>query len=304
MAELVREKRPLPRRQEAPESALVSHQEVQEWSSGDRNATICSISHAWEAMEHPDPCRYQLQHIVNRISLSEAGRDCEFWIFYDFVSLFQFERFSDAENDSFKAAMQNMHVMYAHECTVTFRIQSLTPDSLWQEVMDDPSGILIPMYDACEGIKKVVEKPLQDLKPNRNLYKERGWCRAEVEWSSLRTVNLQHQRICPADGDEVQSDGTSCRVPMTPEKFEATMKDSKFTHKADSETVILLQSKVFQEKVLACESLVLEGIPAAQMVALTEVLPFYKCLKRLKLSDFECGEEEAMAFGEASDPPE
>eukprot|EP00438_Fugacium_kawagutii_P036586 Skav215326 [mRNA] locus=scaffold2135:43414:45030:- [translate_table: standard] len=157
--------------------------------------------------------------------------------------------------------------------------------------------------DANEGIKPV-PKPLKDLKPNRNLYGDRGWCRAEVEWSSLRTINLQHQRICPADADEVKSDGRSCRVPMTPQKFEATMKDSKFTHKADSEIVISLQAKVFQEKVSACESLVLEGISAAQMAALAEVLPFYGCLKSLKLSDFECNEEEAMAFSEARDPSE
>lgn len=88
---------------------------------------------------------------------------------------------------------------------------------------------------------------------------------------------------------------------MTPQKSEGTMKDSKFTHKADSETVIFLQSKVFQEKVSACESLVLESVPAAEMAALAEVLPFYKCLNSLKLSNFECNEEEAMAFGKASE---
>eukprot|EP00438_Fugacium_kawagutii_P036179 Skav232966 [mRNA] locus=scaffold1735:124190:143444:- [translate_table: standard] len=246
-------------------------------------------------MEHPDPCRYQLRHAVNRLSMWKAARDCEFWVFYDYMSLYQFERFSEAECRSFGAAMDNMHVLYAHECTVTLRIQSLTPDFLWQAVKDQAE--LIPVYDA--GTKSVVRKTLSDLKPNPTLYTERGWCKAEVEWSSLRTVNRQHQRICPSDGEEVSGESTSCRVPMTPQKFESTMKHSKFTHKSDSTTVISLQAKVFKEKVSACESLVLEGIPPAQMVALADVLPFYKCLKRLKLSNFECSEEEAMAFGKA-----
>lgn len=76
-------------------------------------------------MEHLDPCKYHLGHIVNRLSVSEAARDCDLWVFYDFVSLFQFERFSDAEKSSFAAAMQNMHALYAHECAMTLRIQSL-----------------------------------------------------------------------------------------------------------------------------------------------------------------------------------
>eukprot|EP00438_Fugacium_kawagutii_P018765 Skav219031 [mRNA] locus=scaffold511:59054:59521:+ [translate_table: standard] len=152
-------------------------------------------------------------------------------------------------------------------------------------------------------MKEVLPKPLKELKRNPAPYADRGWCRAEVEWSSLRAINLQHQRICQDDqvksGDS--SISTSCRIPMTPAKFEKSMEDSTFTHKKDSGTVISLQAKVFEEKVSRCESLVLEGVPDAQMKALAEVLPFYVSLKSLKLSKFACTEEVAMAFGEARD---
>ena len=67
LAELVRAQQPLPRRQEAEslnftsdgirQTALVTHEEVQEWATGSRKAIMCSISHAWETRERPDPCR-------------------------------------------------------------------------------------------------------------------------------------------------------------------------------------------------------------------------------------------------------
>eukprot|EP00435_Cladocopium_sp_Y103_P005837 s4244_g1.t2 len=75
--DLARSKRPLPRRQEAEESALVSHEEVQNWAKGARTATICSVSHAWETREHPDPCRYQLELIVDRAVWYEAAFETE-----------------------------------------------------------------------------------------------------------------------------------------------------------------------------------------------------------------------------------
>ena len=195
LTDLVRSRRPLPRRQELQsmtfvlpdseaETALVSHQEVQTWAEGNRNAIICSISHAWETREHPDPCRYQLEQIAQRVALYEAAFKADVWVFYDYASLFQFERFSPEEKSSFGAAMQNMHVMYAHEHTLTLRIESLTPDDVWNRMMANETE-LVRVYDKDE--KNVVAKPLKDLFPNRNAYTSRGWCMAEVEWSSLRS---------------------------------------------------------------------------------------------------------------------
>ena len=196
LTELVCSRRPLPRRQELQsmtfvppnskeaETALVSHQDVQTWAEGHRDAIICSISHAWETREHPDPCRYQLEQVAQRAALYEAAFKADVWVFYDYASLFQFERFSPEEQSSFGAAMQNMHVMYAHEHTLTLRIESLTPDDVWNRMMDHGTE-LVPVYDKDE--KCVVAKPLKDLVANKAAYLSRGWCMAEVEWSSLRS---------------------------------------------------------------------------------------------------------------------
>eukprot|EP00435_Cladocopium_sp_Y103_P000711 s843_g1.t1 len=308
LAELVLSGRPLPRRQELEsetfvppdsekaETALVSHQEVQTWAEGNRDAIICSISHAWETREHPDPCRYQLEQIVNRVVLYEAAFKADVWVFYDYASLFQFERLSPEEQNSFGAAMQNMHVMYAHEHTLTLRIESLTPEDVWNRMMANELD-LVPVYDKDK--KCVVAKPLKDLVANKSAYLSRGWCMAEVEWSSLRKVNLQHQRIDNVNDSSDDDTGLNGRIPMTPAIFRSKMEKAVFTHRSDAESVIRLQEKIFFEKVTACEHLELEGLPAKEMLALALALPLYKNLKSLTLKTFRCSEEEVEALGKA-----
>eukprot|EP00434_Breviolum_minutum_P042596 symbB.v1.2.037924.t1/scaffold5741.1/size24060/1 len=70
-----------------------------------------SISHMWEAREHPDPWGHQLFTIVNRCS----NRKGITWLFIDYVSLYQFERKSTREEDCFRAALRDMHTLYSHE---------------------------------------------------------------------------------------------------------------------------------------------------------------------------------------------
>ena len=305
MLELARSKRPLPRRQEAEsqqftcdgktQSALVSHDEIRSWAAGIQNAIICSISHAWETREHPDPCRYQMQHIVERAMLYEAAFRADVWIFYDFTSLFQYERDPNSEQSSFEKAMANMHILYAHEFTLTFRIEMLTPDNLW-DAMNENEQDLVTVWDESKSLKA---KPLNQLIHNRVFYLQRGWCKAEVEWSSLRTLNAQHQRIDRRDSNGSDCDAFNGRVPMTPEAFQETMNQAEFTHRSDKDAVIHLQEKIFFEKVTSCETLVLEGLPAIQIEALARAMPLYENLKHLQVNKFRCGEREAQLFAEA-----
>eukprot|EP00435_Cladocopium_sp_Y103_P070859 s202_g36.t1 len=297
--DLAQSKRPLPRRQEAEfrefvfdgkaESALVRHEEVQNWAAGARTAIICSVSHAWETREHPDPCRYQLEHISDRAVWYETAFKTDLWIFYDYVSLFQYERLFSEEERSFRAAMNNMHVMYAHECTMTFRLESLTPKDVWESTMKNDQE-LIPVWDVES--KSMISKPLKSLVENRIEYLCRGWCIGEISWSSLRTYNSQNQCIDGSGSDKVE--------PDTPAKFKEEMEGAKFTHRDhDLPIVIALQEKIFEEKVAVCEHLVLEGLPEQEIFALADALPLHRSLKTLKLDCFECSEEAAEAFGKA-----
>lgn len=206
------------------------------------------------------------------------------WVFYDYASLFQYERQPDShEERSFRKAMEHMHLMYSHECNLTLRIETLTPEHTWKAMKDDDKQ-LVPVWDQTS--KTVKALPLKSLVENRTLYLERGWCKAEIEWSSLRRVNAQHQRIDKPKNDEESTSkpdqGLNAKVPMTPQRFKTAMKASKFTHRSDADAVILLQEKIYFEKVSACEELVLEGLPGTEVSALAAALPDFKALKKMK----------------------
>eukprot|EP00434_Breviolum_minutum_P029065 symbB.v1.2.025710.t2/scaffold2513.1/size77311/3 len=314
LKELAKSKRPLPRRQEADMerfrvageevTALVSHEEIESLAKRSQNAIICSISHAWETREHPDPCRYQLELINSHASLFDLAFVADIWIFYDYVSLYQFERETDAQRENFGKAMGNMHVMYAHESTLTFRIESLTPDDVWEAMK--PKN-LVPVWHVES--RKVVPRGLKDLVENRTPYTDRGWCKAEIEWSSARSENAQNQQIDLLDeviddeselsSAESEEAELKCRVVRTPEQFRIDMETSKFTHRSDAECVVDLQEKIFFEKVTACEDLVLKGLPVSEIIELAFALPHYKNLKSIRMENFRCGPEEAKALGQA-----
>lgn len=155
----------------------------------------------------------------------------------------------------------------------------------------------------------MVPRGLKDLVENRTPYTDRGWCKAEIEWSSARSENAQNQQIdlsgeVIADESEFSSAESEeaelkCRVVRAPEQFRLDMETSKFTHRSDAQCVVDLQEKIFFEKVTACEGLVLKGLLVSEITELACALPHYKNLKSIRMEDFRCGPEEAKALGEA-----
>ncbi|CAE7227928.1 NLRC3 [Symbiodinium natans] len=293
-----------PRRQEAERdicqlpdgsqlSAFVTRREVREWSKGTKHCIICSVSHCWETREHPDPCRFQLEQLVNYVSLKADFYDI--WLFYDYMSLFQFERQTDQEEASFRQSMANMHVLYAHESTRTLRIQSLTPKPIWEAMLSSEARVHVYHLDTGG----IAERPLKDLVANRTPYGDRGWCKAEVEWSSTRTSTASNQCIDSTEG-QAELDGSSPgRVPTIPEVFEKQMAQAAFTHRSDALAVFHLQKKIFFQKVSVCEESELEHLPKAEVAALARALPEYQSLRSLRLHRFDCGPAEAKAFCQA-----
>ena len=321
--ELLRQKKLLPRRQEAEwalgligllrssccrcfrppraeeERGLVSHEEVSEWAAGTRDAMLISVSHAWETREHPDPCGDQLKRLVNCLSLYDAAYFSEIWVFYDYVSLFQYERQTDAEYESFRRSMSHMHMCYAHECNWTVRLEALTPDDVWDAALQN-SQHLVMVYD--DESKTVRGRPLKELMHNRVPYRDRGWCKAEVEWSSCRSRSEQNQRI-DAPGSEVNSKSElRGKVPMAPEVFQEDMKRAAFTHRNDAGEVQKLQQEIYYEKVSACEKALLTNLPEGELGRLAKALKDYRKLKVLRLINIEVGEAEAEEFCKVGPP--
>ncbi|CAE7643758.1 NLRC3 [Symbiodinium necroappetens] len=189
--------------------------------------------------------------------------------------------------------MQDMHVLYAHECTRTFRIENLTPDDVWEEAQNN-SEYRVRVYDSERA--SVRDRPLKELVANRVLYRNRGWCKAEVEWSSARSHSEQNRWI---DAPEQEPTELLGKVPMVPEIFAEEMNSAAFTHRSDAEEVKKLQFKVFIQKVSECEEALFERLPRGQLGQLAKALPYFKKLRVLRLLDFKVGRAEAGEFAQA-----
>ena len=294
----------LPRRQEAEDdtcevtgkkkSALVTHQEVREWGDGRRDAMIVSVSHAWETREHPDPCRFQLQNLVQCLKLYDAAYFSDLWIFFDYTSLFQWRR--DANHElSYQRAMRNVQVLYAHRSTLTFRMECLTPQAMWTAAENDAT-FKIPVYHGPS--RMVVPLPLKELVRNINPYLVRGWCLAEREWSASRSVPDQNVAIDGGSGEDQEIK----KIPTSPDVFNQRMAQSVFTHRVDCDSVIELQRKIFHTKVTICEQLQLTKLTKDDVDELVASLPHYRKLKVLVIDEFTADEDQIIAFAQAGPP--
>ena len=190
--------------------------------------------------------------------------------------------------------MANMHVLYAHEMSLTFRIESLTPAERWAQALREDE--MITVFHAASSVVESVL--IKDLVHNPTLYQNRGWCIGEMEWSSDRQETAQNQLI-DIRSDTARQQGELellARVPTSPEHFAEKMDTAEFTHRSDAPAVVHLQEKIFFEKVKRNESLNLEGLPGSEMHALAHALPYFEVLQTIALVHFECSQEEAEAF--------
>ena len=158
------------------------------WES-EESALIIAVSHCWETREHPDPCGHQLGLIASSTALYHAAYAVPIWLFIDYVSLFQFKRACQDQNDSFRAAMNNMHVFYAHECSYTLRVEGLTPHALWEEHLTSD----VDVYHEPSGRVEAVR--LCDLTANHTPNRERGWIVFEQEPKTESTSRSSDQPL-------------------------------------------------------------------------------------------------------------
>ena len=232
--------------------------------------------------------------MVHQTALYVAAYFAEIWIFFDYLSLFQYSRETEAQQFSFGLAMANMHVMYAHEMSVTLRIESLTPAERWEKARHEDE--MITVFHAETSVVEPVL--IKDLVHNPTPYANRGWCIGEMEWSSDRQATAQNQLIDIRRDSAGQQGGLELlgRVPTSPEHFAVKMDTAAFTHRSDADAVVHLQEKIFMEKVKRNESLNVEGLPRSEFQRLLRALPYFEVLQSITLEHFECSQEEAEAF--------
>ena len=184
------------------------------------------VSHVWESREHADPHGYQLRKLAEVV-------EADAWYFYDYMSLYQFKRNAASQEKSFRRAMANMHVLYAHEHSSTLRIETLTPS----DEMHMDATVLV-YHAPSDEVKRVL---VADLIANRTAYRDRGWCIAELCWSSTRSLGSLSKEIDEAEADT----DTEGQAPMPPEIFVPAFKEKlQFTHRSDMDAVLKLQERV------------------------------------------------------------
>ncbi|CAK8986865.1 Ultraviolet-B receptor UVR8, partial [Durusdinium trenchii] len=208
---------------------------------------IESISHAWESMEHPDPHGFQLDQIIQRCPTITSTRSV--WLFYDFMSLYQYGGRTPPQEGYFRQALEQMHTLYAHEAIKVRILDELTPET-WKH-----PGTVLVFSDQAGGLIAV---SIDQLRANSTPYLLRGWCQAERQWARLR-ISLE-----------------AC-VPMPPDLFRRKMEEQglRFTHHDDKETVLKLQAQVFAEKVRTTKQLMAENLDEEALNTLCAALPFY-----------------------------
>ena len=223
-------------------------------------------------------------------------------MYFDYTSLFQFKR-NSVQEESFRKALQSEYALYAHESTLTFRVESLSPEDVWQKMEDD----LVTVYHEPSDTVKPV--PLKDLVANRLPFGDRGCCCTEVQFSCMRSDTAQNQWIdaegnpgTPGDtphGGLNGLNGLKGKAPTLPDQFIHEMETAKWTRPQDKEPLMVLHKKLFEEKARDCTEWIVEGLPAKEMQALGQALPYFKSLNSMSLKNFWCCKEEAKAFAKA-----
>ena len=271
---------------------LVFHEEVEAWASGDDEALLCSISHCWESMEHADPLGDQTRRVASATALYAAAYGAQVWVFMDFLSIYQYEQ-TPEQRIKFGLAMQNMHLMYSHESTMTLRLEHLTPPAKIAKALKDKENTVKIWHKPAKEVKSV---PISDLTWNNREYIRRGWCRTEVQWSSARSTVLSNQQIdSHLNSGETKLAKFNCQVAEAPDQFRLrTRKEEiQFMRPSDESAVLALQEKVFLQKAGTCEHLVVENVGTTQIAILAGSIKHYKVLKGLTLKNFRCELPEA-----------
>jgi len=287
---------------------LVSHDEVDDWASGDEEALLCSISHCWESMEHADFTGNQARTIASATATYAAAYGVPVWVFIDFLSIYQYEQTVE-QREKFNLAMQNMHLLYSHESTITLRLEHLTPKELIQECMEDPKSTVKIFYKPSkEEEGQVKEVHVSKLTLNPRKYSVRGWCRTEIQWSCQRSDVRSNQQIdsyLNKDNEEGEESTFKCQVAEEPKQFElhAQKEEIQFMKPEDIGPVLALQKKVFFQKAEKCEHLVVEYVDNTQIAVLALSIKHYKVLKSLTLRNFRCRLPEAEKLCKALAKP-
>jgi len=243
-----------PARQDLPEEAFVTLQELQAathaMSPGLHGAglPILVLSYPWLTKTHPDPFGAHLKRIAEL--LKTYVRPGDTWgVFWDFMSMYQHpdeskEIYRSPEKERlFQTGIEGMSLFYTHPQTTVLRVTSFPDD--FPQAYDLPEGYEPAMYD------------------------KRGWCFTEQCWSTLTKpasmsldVGAWSGRFDYLTGAITETKKMGRRPPpLTPDGFERAISGKIFGNgKEDRPTLIRLYAKSFEATFLRVRELEYDGL--------------------------------------------
>ena len=230
----------LPRRQEMPEEAFISVQELKDlYGEGNNDGVlpIIAISFCWDTASHPDPRGEQLQTVA---AMMEKEKEkyatasgsfkgfSEMGVFWDWLSIYQKDKDGNRtpfEQEGFRYALhETMDLWYAHQGTTVYMLTQL-PEGTTRKVGYSDSGWTT--YERCsaEQIKKFY---LFDAK-----------------WKLVLDLGVE--------GDAAEARNW----PVGPDDFDAMIDSKTFTNGSDKDAVKALFRKMSINQLGGIENLVM-----------------------------------------------
>jgi hypothetical protein len=243
----------LERRQDMPEHAFLSLEELKQLPKGWAGLRVLAVSHAWLHPHHPDPRGETLQLLARVLGeyikgwgKAPAGK---YGVFLDYCSICQKgahgEERTPAEAELFRTALGSMSEWYSHPRTTVLKITKLP--SGYPAGFDFPSGST----------------------PNTATYHGRGWCYTEASVANLVKPDELVLDLGRLKADrayhlkEVMQAATRNYVhagrapPLTPDAFREQLETKSFTSKkADIGLVLGLYESAFTSRLGSASSLV------------------------------------------------
>ena len=285
----------LVRRQELPDAAFLTLEDLKHLPKGGLRESclrIASASHAWQQPDTPDPKGISLKALAQFLEVLVAHGSTTYGIFLDFVSLHQKDQLgerTDAEAKLFGRALSSMMIWYAHPRLLTLKLTKL-PQGY-------PHGFTFPPGNP----------------PNVAKYIDRGWCFCESTVSGLGKdfdIVLDLGKL----HDDVEDTWKGMTLddiilkcvaqrgpPLTPQDFALKLSHKSFTSKkADEEMVSKLYADNFRARMKNAKFLIWSnlGWRDADVEALGRVIASGELvgLQRLDLSHNAFGDDGLRAF--------
>lgn len=219
-----------------------------------------------------------------------------FGVFFDYTSLYQWER-SPQEERSYRKAMDAVYIIYAHEASYTLCINELTPHVMRLDPKRCGDVMAYDKEDGMPGKVKRVKIEHLDMSKGETGYVNRGWCISELQWSGLRETN-----VVP-EFEEMNHEGQRLWKHLAPLPHDLLRKklstqEVKFTWREDMEIVIKSQELAFSSKVKQSDTLHLEELDSEQLDFLGDAVHHYKKMKTLEICNSSIGQAEE-SVGEA-----